>query len=210
MAYLLNLRITKPNEPSPFKFAMFFSTTFILSPDPDYKKDEILNILGQFSNEDISAFHRIVFNPSSQRKDLENAGFVKKLSDSDREMYTEIAWDAISVMHTRFSLDISDSTDFIEKLREDNVPLTDFPRFYNPIYTQERINIPTVHCWGRNDHEGHKRISIIGSHLCSDENMFVMNHSGGHELPIRRDEAKAVAIAIEKAFYLGQQYAIVV
>lgn len=210
ISYLLHQRITKPNEPSAFKFGLFFSTSFVLSPDPTYKQDEVMGIFESLSKDDIKSFHELVFNPTSQQKDFENAPFTGKLDQAQRDLFKEIGWAACSVFQTRNQLHITDKVDFIERLKVHDLPPDAFPRFFHPVYTAQRLSIPTVHCWGRNDSDPLRRLAFIGRDLCSDGKAIAVEHSGRHELPIRREDVTAVANAVEKAFYIGQQQAIMV
>lgn len=210
LSYLIHQHVVHPNEPSKFKFGLFFSTSFVLSPDPMYKDDEVMNILGKFTQDDIKVFHEVVFNPASRQTDIENGAFMQKLDQTGRDLFKELGWEACSVFQTRNQLHIEDKVDFIEKLKTHELPPEAFPRFFNPVYTTQRLSIPTVHCLGRNDSDCLRRLAFIGRDLCSDGKSFTLEHAGRHELPMKRDDATAVANAVEKAFYIGQQQAVLV
>lgn len=167
-------------------------------------------IFKTLTDEDIKSFHELVFDPATQQKDLEKAYFMDKLAPAQRALFAELGFEACSVFHTRMQLGIQDKVEFIEKLQSHELPRDLFPRFFNPVYTTERLSIPTVHVWGRNDSEPLKRLASIGRELCSDGKVFTVEHSGRHELPLKRHDAMAAANAIEKAFYIGQQQAVMV
>ena len=210
VAYMLHQRMTKPDEPPKFKFALLFSTSFIVSPDPEYKKKDILQLFENLNHEDVEQFHGLIFNPASAKSDFENAPYMEKLSQAERDLFKELGWEACNVYQTRNQLHINDKVTWIEKLRKHELPPDAFPRFLNPVYTTEKLNIPTVHAWGRNDSAPLRRLAQIGRGLCEDGDAIVVEHSGRHELPTRREDAMATANAVEKAFFLGQQHAITV
>lgn len=181
-----------------------------MSPDPHYKQDEVMSVLRHLSANDITRLHEIVLDLSSREKDIDEAAFMSKIDGDERKFFRELCWEACSVFQIRNALQIKDTVASIERLKVHDAPIESFPRFFNPIYTSQRLNIPTVHVWGRNDSDSLKRLSHIGRDLCLDETATVIEHSGRHELPMRREDATAVANAVEKAFYLGQQQAITV
>lgn len=210
ISYLLHHQMMHPNEPPKFKFGLFYCTSFVLSPNPKYKQEEVMDILNNLTEEDLRNFHTLIFNPVTQQKDLENAEFMKKLGPSQRSLFKELGWTACCTFHTRMQLHINDKVDFIDKLKSHEIAPELFPRFFHPVYTSERLRIPTVHVWGRADSDPLKRLAILGKELCSAGNVFSVEHPGRHELPLRREDAAAAANAIEKAFYIGQQQAVLV
>ena len=210
LSYLLHHRITNPEAPPPFKFALFFSTSFVLSPDPAYKEKEIMAVLRNFTPEDVKTFLEIAVNPSSRQKDIENGTFMKNLDQEERDLFKELGWQACSLFQTRTQLQITDKFDFFEKLKTLELPPEAFPRFFNTIYTTQRLDIPTVHCFGRNDLDCNKRLALIGRELCAGGNVVTLEHTGRHELPMRKEDVTAVANAVEKAFFIGQQQVVVV
>ncbi|ORX96599.1 serine hydrolase FSH [Clohesyomyces aquaticus] len=210
MSYLLHQRITRPDEPSKFKFGVFFSTGFIVSPECNYKENEIMAILNRLTDDDTRTFYEIILDPAHRQHDITNASFMEKLSHPGREIFSELAWEAGCVCKSRVQLQINDTVDWVERLKVHDLPREAFPRFFNPIYTHERLSIPTVHCWGHNDSASLKRLSLVGRELCADGRAFFVEHSGHHELPVTLQDAKAVADAIEKAFYLGRQQNVIV
>lgn len=208
LSYLMYQRIRFPDKPSNFQFAVLFSTGIAVSPDAKYKQDELMSLFSHFSEEDIKEFHEVVFSPTSRKQDLEKCSFMEKLSPSERTLMIELGWEAHLSFQARDVLNITDDVEYIEKLLVHDLSKEDFPRFFNPIWTSEKLNIPTVHCIGRGDSDIIKGLSRLGRAMC--ENGVLLEHAGRHDLPIRNEDVVPLANAIEKASYLGQQVAAVV
>jgi hypothetical protein len=209
MSYLLHHRIESPHTPSDFKFGIFFSTSSLQSPDPAYKRTEIMALLEALNEEHTLAFHDLIMSPKTTQKDFVDADFLKVLNSQQRELMAELGWSLNVAWQTRDGLKITDEVEVLEQFRSNTVSRELFPRFYHPVYTAERLGIPTVHSWGRNDSDALKGSAAMGLELCSDGHTVCVPHAGRHEIPAKREEVLAVANAIEKAAFLGQQQYVV-
>lgn len=205
MAYLLHHRINFPDTPSPFKFAMFFSTSSLQSPDQSYKRTEIMDVLEDLDDEGIHSFHETFMTQTATQKDFIDAPFMKTIDSSKREFLSQLGWSACLAWRTRGGLGITDKVDMLERLNSNTATRELFPRFYHPAYTKERLDLPTVHSWGRGDTDALKQSATMGYELCQKGSAVSVPHGGRHEVPTDRHIVTAIANEIEKAFYLGQQ-----
>lgn len=81
----------------------------------------------------------------------------------------------------------------------------EFPRFFHPVYTEERVAIPTVIVVGRNENSAVRRLAEVATALCVRDKVISVTHNGAHEIPHKIDGVDAVVRAIEKADFMGQR-----
>lgn len=81
----------------------------------------------------------------------------------------------------------------------------EFPRFFHPVYTDERIFIPSVHVIGSEDNPAVKRLADIAKMLCMRDKVISVVHRGAHEIPNKSEGVDFVVRAIEKADFMGQR-----
>jgi hypothetical protein len=81
----------------------------------------------------------------------------------------------------------------------------EFPRFFHPVYTDERISIPTVHVIGSDENTAVKRLAEIAKMLCEREKVISVVHRGVHEIPHKSGGVNAVVQALEKADFMSQR-----
>lgn len=81
----------------------------------------------------------------------------------------------------------------------------EFPHFFHPVYTEERVSIPTVHIIGNDENPAVKRIAELAKMLCESKKVISVTHNGAHEIPLKISGVEAVARAIEKADFMGQR-----
>jgi hypothetical protein len=211
MSYMMHQKITNPDAPSEFKFAIMFSTSSLQSPDPEYNRQMYQEALEAITDSELIYFHDLLLAPSTTKQQFMEAPFMKRLSQREQDLLMVLGWIGHLSFRTRTGLRIMDKVERLEELAAESTARDKFPRFYHPICTPERVDIPTVHCWGRNDSEALQGSAVMGYELCSTNNAINVTHSGRHELPTRREDVDAAAKAIEKVFYLGeQQHAIAV
>jgi len=60
-----------------------------------------------------------------------------------------------------------------------------FGRYLDPVVDKHRIQIPTAHIWGRNDHQVQGTGSWLAE-LCASDATEVYVHEDGHEIPGNR------------------------
>jgi len=53
VSYLIHQQIQHPDQPPPFRFAVFFTPGIVVSPDPKYKDKEIMSFLDKLDQNDI-------------------------------------------------------------------------------------------------------------------------------------------------------------
>jgi len=202
-SYAIQHQINFPDQPPPFRFAVLFSCGFVLSPDPDYKHDEIMSFLTKLTPADLDAIHqtlvckRNVVSPDSFEA-------LSKLSERERTLMFDLMGTAGSVLGTRATLGIDDYNPLLNGTAPENIEKRQFPRFFHPVYTAQKVNVPTVHVMGRYDAPAIRRLGLLAQTLCDKSEMSVIEHDGVHEIPRRPNDVREVVSAIEKASYRGQ------
>jgi hypothetical protein len=208
LSYLLDQRIRFSDKPPSFKFAVLFSTGCAISPDAKYKQDELMAMFANMTQDDIKELHGVIFRPNARKQDLENCSFMGKLSASEKHNLLEIGWGGYMSFQARAVHNITDEVQYWERLLAHELHIEEFPRFYNPVWTSEKLTIPTVHSIGRGDSDVIKGLLELGRAMC--ENGVLVEHAGKHDLPYKKEDVVPLANAIEKAYYLGQQIAVAV
>jgi hypothetical protein len=107
-------------------------------------------------------------------------------------------------LHTRRSFNVTETNAFPDFTASVDCK-KEFPRFFHPVYTEERISIPTVHVIGSDESSAVKRLAEIAKALCEREKVIAVMHRGAHEIPHKTEGVEAVARAIEKANFMGQR-----
>ena len=110
----------------------------------------------------------------------------------------------------RTALGINDPKDGLDDLRAEDIKLNDFPRFFHPVYTEERITIPTVHISSASDAGDLTTIAAVNRELCSGGKVEFVQHDGHHDIPRKPNEVERIVAAIRQASYFAQMSAIVV
>ena len=75
----------------------------------------------------------------------------------------------------------------------------------HPHLSKQRIRIPTVHVTGKKDSPLMVRLSKLMAELCDQKDMKTLEHSGGHDLPKKSEDAKLAAGMVEWAIGLSRQ-----
>lgn len=109
-----------------------------------------------------------------------------------------------TLLTTRRNFKVSEMNSFPDLAASVNFK-DEFPRFFHPVYTEERVSIPTVHIIGNNENLAVKSISEIAKMLCETKKVISVIHNGSHEIPHKDGGVEAVARAIEKADFMGQR-----
>jgi Serine hydrolase (FSH1) len=109
-----------------------------------------------------------------------------------------------TLLHTRRNFNVTEINAFPDLTASADCK-NEFPRFFHPIYTNERISIPTVHVIGSDENLAVKRLAEIAKGLCQRDKVISVVHRGTHEIPHRSDGISAVVRAIEKANFMGQR-----
>ncbi|KAI8948810.1 DUF341 domain-containing protein [Xylaria longipes] len=77
--------------------------------------------------------------------------------------------------------------------------LDTIPRLMYPAVLVQKIQVPTVHSWGRSDLEYLIRMAELSRSLCEESMSRTVLHSGVHDLPKKQTEIKAVIRMIDWA-----------
>lgn len=201
ISYVLQQQILKPDQMPPFRVGIFFAPGFILSPDPDYHKDIFLKldtILNKSDHENVfSTFVEKVANEVPYRPD---EGFLELDKDpsNDQEIIPELLQNKKTMLQIKDLFGIQEGVSLGEE--RDGHP---FPRFFNPIYTPQRIPFPTVHINGVRDPTP-KALAQIVKDLCAPNTVIPVTTQCGHEIPTKKQDVDNVIMAIEKALSLRQ------
>ncbi|KAI1827689.1 inducible nitrate reductase 2 [Xylaria intraflava] len=180
-AYLLDWQHIRPDEPLPFEFGVFFSSVAAFSGNDAVGGGTVAGLLKNKLN-DVKDF------PNHQRQNLDEAErvFVDYLS------LTFLVAKKIGAVLPE---------DDIEFFQQEDTEMV--PRILHPSLHKLRLKIPTVHVLGVNDLPSMLEQSKAVHGLCDESAARLIHHNGGHGIPSRRPEAKAVAKQIEWAMVEG-------
>lgn len=203
ISFMIQHMIDHPGEPLPFRFAVFFSPGFCIAPDQDYKHDEIMSFLGQFSQDDADALKATLLTRNTTKKP-EEYDAIAKLDPRQKELFFELMKEVQVMFATRDVFHIEERDTPLDTMRpHDSFGKRDFPRFFNAVYTEQRLPIPTVHVYGTQDDPAPRHLAQIAQKLCDPDRVIVVENPGVHEIPHRHPDVDNVAKAIEKAEYLS-------
>jgi len=131
---------------------------------------------------------------------------IPKLNDRQKALCIALVGTAATMLETRGVFNIEESNSFsMDGRTQDSYGPRDFPRYFHPVYTEQRLPIVTVHVHGAEDDEAPRRLGRIAQGLCSPENMTIVETPGVHEIPNKTESVGSIVRAIEKAHYLGQR-----
>jgi hypothetical protein len=106
-------------------------------------------------------------------------------------------------LHTRRNFRVAETNSF----PDDSAAIDakdEFPRFFHPIYTAEKVSIPTVYVLGAEENAAVKRLVEVAKLLCVRDRVIEVRHKGAHEVPNKSDGVEAVVRAIERADFMGR------
>lgn len=163
-----------------------------------------MSFLSKLTPADLDAIHRtLVYKRNVVSPDSFEA--LSTLSERECTLMFELLGTAGSVLGTRATLGIDDYNPLLNGTAPENIEKRQFPRFFHPVYTAQRVSIPTVHVRGRHDAPAIQRLGLVAQGLCDKGEMTVIEHDGIHEIPRKPNEVREVVGAIEKASYRGQR-----
>lgn len=192
-----------PAAPAPFRFGVFFSPGFVISPDPTYQDSALLPFLNKLTPTDLRLLHSDLIH-KRHVIDPKLLGGFDQMTDEERSTAVELLSTAAAVLGTRQALQIDDWDPLLNGTAVDEVSNDQFPRFFHPIYTKERVTVPSVHVLGRKDNANIRRLANIAQGLCSATDTVVYEHEGVHEIPKKPKDVKAIVDAIKQASLFGQ------
>lgn len=204
LGYLLQHLMDHPGKPLPFKFSVFFGTAAALSSDAEYNTDEIMSALSKVSEKEANELHE-GFISRQGHKDPREFDVVKegRVTGRDKEIFIALLDMVQASLGARnfFGIEESDKTMAID---EDSYSLENFPRFFNAVYTTQRINIPTVHIRGHFDDPAPTKLAEIAQEMCDPAQVQLIKYNGVHEVPYQKEDTTRIRQAIEKAYIAGQ------
>lgn len=204
LGYCLQHLIDRPGVPLPFKFVCFFGTAAALSADPEYKTKEIMAALNQLTDEEKDELHE-GFISRKGHKDPREFSVIKenKVQGKEREIFIALIDMVQASLGARnfFGIDESDETNAID---DDSYNLEDFPRFFNAVYTTQKINIPTVHVRGLRDDPAPLKLAELAQEMCDPTMTQLVRYDGVHEIPHKAEDVLRIRQAIDKAYVMGQ------
>lgn len=209
VSYMLDRAINQPDEKCPFRWALLFSSIIAVSPDPDYlsfevalydakvkqdneskgydREDERNQSTDRFGGDGVPENRAALLTSQSARVAFRDEYFslLKACAVFAEKQGTESGVRDLEAMSS--DMNASDYT------------ALKFPRLYHPLLTHQRLTIPTVHCIGSNDHPEGMTQSALVRKLCTEDNMWYVEHPGGHEIPMDKTTTRAVVAAVKKA-----------
>lgn len=175
LSYLLQYQIDQPEQPSPFSFAVFFSSVAALSPDPSYCMS---------MTEHRTAQSRLSID----------------LGCTERDLYHK--WLACALRLAKYAGALE--PDFCDD-NPGNAHPDSAPRLMHPGLIKERLRIPTAHIYGTNDHVDARKMCREMSGFGHAYLTRIIQHGGRHELPRTAEEIAATWVVMEWAMLQGQQ-----
>lgn len=205
VSYLIQQQIENPDKAPPFRWALFFSPGFILSPDPDYNEKDIMYFVKDLEQPDRDAIHTMLIE-RKQVKPVEEFVSIPKLNERQKNLCISLVGTAATMLATREVFHIEESNSFnMDGRAQDSYGPRDFPRFFHSVYTEQRLPIATVFVHGSEDDEAPRRLARIAQGLCAPDKIIIVENPGVHEIPNRAESVGNVVRAIEKAHYIGQR-----
>lgn len=183
VAYLMDHQLRHPEAAPPFDFAVLFSSVASFSPDPASHESIVASLVGT----------------EEGRAAVENfpRGDFSTLPPKAR-IYTEHLALAYAVGREIGALTHDDDLAIFRSGDPNQVP-----RLLHPLLTPHRIRVPTVHVTGRADLPAMLEQSRLVCELCDQSSARVYRHDGGHSLPVKPKDVKAVVAAIDWAISEG-------
>lgn len=183
IAYLLQHEIDHPDEAVPFKFAAIFSSIISFTPDERYCEEIIQNL----TEAEFRALSRF---PDSD---------FEVLSPGARTLFESMA-EALSAGQKGGFLPSHPDEDVFQRGEASMIP-----RVIHPDLLKQRIRIPTIHVVGKEDNPLMIRQSELMYRVCDPAVSKWLEHSGGHDVPRKIQDAKAAVKALEWAIAESQQ-----
>ena len=170
------------SQPLAVKFAVLFSTVMPCSPDPSMG-DAII----------------------SRLRDLEYDITSRPPCPLKYASLTTAEQDFVSILQ-RTILDAAVSDSLLPRIDMDvyrNGERDAIPRIMYPALLAQKIQIPTVHVWGKNDAAFMMSMAEVAHSICDENTTKTVRHEGAHDVPKQPTEVKAVLRALEWAMARG-------
>jgi pimeloyl-ACP methyl ester carboxylesterase len=184
MIYMLDQQ--SKHSVSPFSFAVLFSPIFIASPDNNYCEELVRRML----DDDHKAF-RAAFPDGDFAPLLDVGG---DSSAAAKRTFAEYLQTVLS-MHSMVGMVLPNTRlDFFGEGKAESIP-----RLLHPLLTKDRVKVPTVYVTGERDMPAIAEQSRVAKGLCMASLTHVHRHAGGHDIPFKRSDVKAIISLIKTA-----------
>ena len=220
LSILMHHEINHPEKPPPFRFAILLCAVVVVSPDPNFNAKAILKYRKYYNEPDLKTLagdnpngaqlvdgddeieeaeeekenqapasgkgKKSLFKPKSAPK---HRGML--LLRSQREA---LAKEMVDLIRELTALDP------VHKYHNDGWKtgtMDDFPRIFHPLAVKERVTIPTVHVYGKEDPIANQSALVV--RLCDKKKSKTIVYEGGHYGPTSLSDLRAIAAAIEWA-----------
>ncbi|KAI3320945.1 serine hydrolase FSH [Xylariaceae sp. AK1471] len=184
MAYMLDRQSRQ--SACPFSFAVLFSPIFIASPDGSYCEEVVRRMLDDDHEPFRSAFPDGDFAPL-----LDIGGDAPAIAKKTFAMYLQ----TVLSMHSMVGMVLPNTQlDFFGKGKTDAIP-----RLLHPLLSEDRVKIPTVYVTGERDMPAIAEQSRVAKGLCMASLTHSHTHAGGHDIPFKRSDVKAIVSSIRMA-----------
>lgn len=178
ITYILDYQRRLPDCQPPFRFAVFFSPVVSFFPDPEYCRQVVQTLL-ETCSDDFKNDFPIVDCSTLVPPRQTFAGYLSK--------------SLLSLEQVGFGRQGIDDR-FLVEGDEESVP-----RPVHPHLLEDRIHIPTVHVNGKKDHMLFTHQAQVALGLCCDNLVRVHKHFGGHGIPTKKADVRAIISSIEWA-----------
>lgn len=84
-----------------------------------------------------------------------------------------------------------------------NGQLNEVPRVMYPGVLEQKVQIPTVHVWGKSDAGFMMSMAEAAHSICNEDTTRMIRHEGAHDVPKQPMESKAVLRALDWAMARG-------
>lgn len=179
IAYLLEQQ--QAGLASSFRFAVLFSPIFIASADDSFCETLLRRLLDDDHAPFRSAFPRgdygLLLEDPNERVLADYLGVVLSLQSM-----------GVGQILPNTNVDFFGVGD-----------IEGIPRLVHPTLLEDRIQIPTVYVMGQKDIDSLMEQSKIARKMCVPSLRRVYNHDGGHDVPFKRSDVKAIVSSIRAA-----------
>ncbi|RAK81974.1 uncharacterized protein BO72DRAFT_523861 [Aspergillus fijiensis CBS 313.89] len=170
-SFMLEHATTYPEEPGPFRFAIFCSPTIPCAADSVYNQA----VYGSLSSGDQQRLR------SGQEIQL------AQLPEPARSVSEAM----LEVIHSTQPITGDSASYFFDR------PLHLVPSALHPNALQTRLAIPSLHLHGRNDLPGMGNFAALVRSFCDPSKTKMLEHSAGHDLPRSGMDAKKFLSGME-------------
>lgn len=170
--------MTKPEEPAPFRFAILFNGSGVVSPDPHFCEEEFVKEETKTEKDSkTKGGARASLQELLATKRAALKGISKHRLPGKRAQVVDEVLGLLGL-----SLEAAQLEGWAEEhAATDDKTLDDFPRIIHPMMTDARIDIPTSIIVGKED--ALFLCSLVQKRLCTKGRRNFVIHNGGHDIP---------------------------